>query len=385
MSKMQPLVVIDDYQKAEENMNKPFIGIEKNEIDTPALLIDLDMMDANIAAMADFFDKVDARLRPHVKTHKSPIIAHKQIDYGAMGVTCAKLGEAEVMVNAGIKDVLIANQIVGRTKIARLVNLAKHGFLMVAVDNAENVADLAAAAAAKDVNLWALVEVDIGMERCGVPPGKPALELAQQVVKSDGLRFAGLMGYEGHAVMITDKEERRKVANSSIDMLVKTKELLNKNGINVEIMSGGGTGTYDITGSRWEMREIQAGSYVFMDAKYSTVSGLSEKFGYALTILTTVISRPEPDLIITDAGMKVMTKEFGIPQPINIDGLEQVSLSEEHGKLIAHKDTVLKVGDKIELLPTHGCTTINLHDNYYAVRDGKLEAVWKVEARGRSI
>jgi len=365
-------------------MDNSFIGMMKQEIDTPALLIDLDLMEANILTMADFFSKVNVNLRPHVKTHKSPVIAHKQIDAGAIGLTCAKLGEAEVMVNAGISDILIANQIVGQTKITRLVNLAKHANMMVAVDCPENVEDLSDAAVNKKVELRILVEVDIGMERCGVLPGKPALELAQKVVSADGLQFAGLMGYEGHAVMIVDENERRKVTNNSIDLLVETKELIEKNGIPVKVMSGGGTGTYDISGARPEMTEIQSGSYVFMDAKYNSVKGLKEKFKSALTVLTTVISRPKPDVIITDAGMKVMTKEFGIPQPLNIDGLEQISLSEEHGKLIANQDIALKVGDKFEILPTHGCTTINLHDNYYAVRDGKLEAVWKVEARGKS-
>ena len=367
--------------KAKEDI---FIGINKEEIDTPALLIDLDVMEDNIAKMARFFKGVSAELRPHVKTHKTPIISHKQIQAGAIGVTCAKLGEAEAMVRAGIEDVLIANQIVGTQKIARLVNLAKHTDLMLAVDNPQNVDELSAACIAKGVTLRVLIEVDTGMERCGVDPGEPTLELARRVCDAKGLKFAGLMGYEGHTVMIETKVERQRETEKSVDILVDMKRLLEKNGIPVEIISGGGTGTYDITGSYPEMTEIQAGSYVLMDAQYTTIEGIGETFGCALTLLTTVISRPKPDRIITDAGMKVLTREFDLPQPQNIDGLELVSLSEEHGKLVADESVSLKIGDKFEILPTHGCTTINLHDNFYGIRDGKLECIWKIEARGKS-
>jgi len=364
--------------------NEIFIGINKDEIDTPALLIDLDIMEANIAKMAEFFKYVSAELRPHVKTHKTPIIAHKQIQAGAIGVTCAKLGEAEAMIHAGIEDVLIANQIVGTQKIARLVNLAKHTNLMLAVDNPQNVDELSAVCEAKGATLRALVEVNTGMGRCGVEPGEPTLELARKVCNAKAVKFAGLMGYEGHTVITKKKAERERETKKSVDILVDMKKLLEGNGIPVDIVSGGGTGTYDITGSYPEMTEIQAGSYVLMDTEYAKVEGVGNTFGCALTVLTTVISRPKPDRIITDAGMKVLTGEFGLPQPKNIDGLELVSLSEEHGGLVADENVSLKVGDKFEILPTHGCTTINLHDNFYGIRDGKLECIWKIEARGKS-
>ncbi|HIE30332.1 TPA: DSD1 family PLP-dependent enzyme [Candidatus Poribacteria bacterium] len=361
-----------------------FIGVDINEIDTPALLLDLDILEANIAKMADFFKGVKAELRPHVKTHKTPIISHKQIEAGAIGMTCAKLSEAEVMVYSGIRDILIANQIVGRQKIARLVNLAKHADMMVAVDNPQNVDDLSAAAMTKGVILRILIEVDTGLNRCGVETGEAVLNLAQQISQADGLSFAGLMGYEGHCVMIQNRAERERETLKSVQILVDMKHLLEENGFPVEIMSGGGTGTYDITGSHTEMTEIQAGSYATMDTQYRSIEGIGDTFDCALSILTTVISCPQPDRIVTDAGMKVMTQEFEPPQPKNIIGLELVSLSEEHGKFKADASVNLKVGDKFGILPTHGCTTINLHDKFYCVRNGKLECVWEISARGKS-
>jgi len=365
-------------------MQTPFIGMDKNDIDTPALLIDLDVMEANIAAMADYFNSVNADLRPHLKTHKSVTIAHKQIEAGAIGITCAKLGEAEVLVNAGIKDILIANQIVGQLKIARLVNLAKHADMMTAVDNPENAKEISAAAQAKGVTIRVIIEVDVGMGRCGVRSKEEALELARQIKELHSLKFMGLMGFEGGVVEMADRAGRTRRAVACIDVLAETKKFLEENGISVEIMSGGGSGTYDITGVRPEMTEIQAGTYVFMDGKYSAVEGMQKRFKCALTVLVTVISRPDSKTLCTDGGRKSISKDFGIPQPFNIDGLEQKGLSEEHGNCVVHKELDLKIGDKIEILPSHACTTVNLHDKYYAVRKGKLEGIWDVSARGRS-
>ena len=361
-----------------------FIGIPKEEIDTPALLIDLDIMEANIQKMADFFKTVNADLRPHTKTHKTPIIAHKQIEAGAIGVTCAKLGEAEAMIHSGIRDVLIANQIVGTQKITRLIDLAEHSELMVAVDDAYNVDQLSAAAEAKGITLRILIEVNTGMDRCGVEPGKPTLDLANRVMRSKGLKFEGLMGYEGHTVANPSLVERKIATAKSVDLLIDTKRFLEEGGVPVKIMSGGGTGTYAITGAYSEMTEIQTGSYVFMDGTYRNVEGVGDQFGCSLTLLATVVSRPEPTRVIVDAGMKMLTKEFGIPQPIGIEGLEMVGLSEEHGKITAEASVDLKPGDKIEILPTHCCTTVNLHDRYYGIREGVVESVWEIAARGKS-
>lgn len=362
-----------------------YIGRHKTELDTPALLIDLDIMETNIQKMANFFSNINTELRPHVKTHKTPIIAHKQIAAGAIGVTCAKLGEAEAIVHSGIRDVLIANQIVGAHKIARLVNLAKHSDIMIAVDNIDNVQAISEAATTKGVTIRVLVEVNIGMDRCGVEPGLETLSLVQLVKNSPNLKFEGLMGYEGHTVAKPNRTEREDATTSAMQSLLDTQQLLEKNGINVSIMSGGGTGTYDITGSIPEMTEVQAGSYVFMDATYRNVEGVGEKFDCALTVLATVVSRPEKHRIIVDAGLKVLTKEFGIPQPVGLQGIEMTGLSEEHGKiLVSNEDISLKPTDKLEILPTHCCTNVNLHDRYYGIRNGIVETVWRISARGRS-
>ncbi len=367
------------------NGSEPFIGMHKMELDTPALLIDLDKMEANIQTMAAYFSTVNTMLRPHVKTHKTPIIAHKQIAAGALGVTCAKLGEAEAVVHAGIRDVLIANQIVGAQKIARLINLAKHSEIMVAVDNAQNVQAISEAASAKGTNIRMLVEVNIGMDRCGVETGETTLELANLIYKSSNVEFAGLMGYEGHTVAKPDKAERDTAAREAMQRLVDAKRYLEKHGVAVPIMSGGGTGTFNITGSIPEMTEIQAGSYVFMDSTYRNVEGIGEHFECALSVLATVVSRPALNRIIVDTGLKVLTKEFGTPQPLDVTGLEMTGLSEEHGKMqISDVDIRLNPGDKLEILPTHCCTTVNLHDRYYGIRNDIVESVWEIAARGKS-
>lgn len=360
------------------------IGMHKLELDTPALLIELDKLESNIERMANYFKTVNAELRPHLKTHKTPMLAHKQIAAGAIGITCAKLGEAEAVIHAGIRDVLVANQIIGRQKIARLVNLAKQSEIMVAVDNAQNVTDISDAAAAKGVTVRILVEVNTGMNRCGVEPGQPALDLARHVLRSPHLKFEGLMGYEGHTVAKPNYAEREAAAGQSVQLLVETKHYLEKHGVAVSIMSGGGTGTFSITGSVPEMTEVQAGSYVFMDATYRNVEGVGEHFACALTVLATVVSRPTPERIIVDTGLKVLAKEFGIPQPVGIEGVEMTGLSEEHGKMNANASVSLTPGDKLEILPTHCCTTVNLHDRYYGIRDGIVESVWDIAARGKA-
>ncbi|MHB1417124.1 MAG: alanine racemase, partial [Chloroflexota bacterium] len=225
---------------------EPVIGCPKEDIDTPALLIDLPTMERNIERMAAFFADKRAKLRPHAKTHKCPIIAQKQLAAGnIVGITCAKLGEAEVLVEGGIRDILIANQIVGPQKIARLMGLARHADVMVAVDDPVNVEALSAAATAAGVQLRVLVEVNIGMNRCGVEPGQPALALARKVAESKGLRFMGLQGYEGHLVMRPDFAERRDMALADTKKLVDTRRLIEGAGLAVEIVSGGGTGTYN--------------------------------------------------------------------------------------------------------------------------------------------
>lgn len=358
-----------------------FIGKSQEELDTPVLCIDLPLMEANVAKMADFFADRPARLRPHTKTHKSPLLAQKQIAAGAIGVTCAKLGEAEQMALAGIQDILIANQIVGPTKIARLVNLARYTEVMVAVDDAENVAELDAAARAKNVSLRVLVEVDAGMGRCGVAPGEPALTLARQIEDAPGLRFEGIMGYEGHTVMIPDYAERKQQAETAMKKLVGTRDVIEAAGLPVKIVSGGGTGTYDITGAYPGVTEVQAGSYITMDTQYRDTVGID--FACALHVVAQVISTPRAGAAVIDAGLKTLTRDFGLPVVAEPEGWQLVSLSEEHGALRQEGGPDLQPGDRVKIWPNHGCTTINLHDQYVGVRDGVVEAVWPIAARGK--
>lgn len=362
-------------------MQTSLVGMPLSSLDTPALCLHIETVEANIQRMAEAFRGTPVRLRPHSKTHKSPMLAHMQLAAGAIGITCAKLGEAEVMAAAGIKDILIANQIVGASKIARLVNLAAYTDVMVAVDDAGNAADLSAAAQAKKVRLRVLIEVDIGMNRCGVEPGEPALALARRIRDLPGLRFEGLMGYEGHCVMIPDPEERRLKAEASLKLLVDTASLLRSGGIPVGIVSSGGTGTYFITGRYPGITELQVGSYATMDSQYR--EGVGIDFDYGLTVLSTIISTRGEDHAICDAGLKALTRDFGLPEVLRPSGWEVVSLSEEHGRLRRVGGPSLSIGDKVEIVPNHGCTTINLHDSYHVIRRGVVEAIWPIAARGK--
>ena len=358
------------------------LGGERDQIDTPALLLDRDKLERNIAAMAAFAAGGPAKLRPHSKTHKCVEIARLQLAAGAAGITCAKVGEAEALAEGGIPDILIANQVIGPIKIARLVELARRCTLTVAVDDAGNVAQLAAAAARAGVVIGCYVEVDVGMARCGVPDGAAALALARLVEAAPALVFAGLQTYEGHLQNVVPLAER--VARAEHDMAGAriAKDAVEAGGLAVGEVSGGGTGTHMVTGRLPWMTELQCGSYATMDAQYRAVGGAD--FENALTVLATVISRPRPDRAVIDAGLKGVTPEFGDPTVL-VEGASWLDFSEEHGELaLAGAAQALRVGDKIELVPRHGCTTINLYDQFHVLRDGRLVDVWRVAGRGRS-
>jgi D-serine deaminase-like pyridoxal phosphate-dependent protein len=363
------------------DFRRPRDGTPVEELDTPALLVDLELLEQNIARMAAFFADKPASVRPHSKTHKCPAIALRQLAAGAIGITCAKVSEAEVMAAAGVDDILIANQVTGATKIDRLTDLASHCDLMVAVDDAANVQQLAEACTAKGVTLRVLVEVDIGMGRCGVRPGQPALDLARQVATAQGLRFEGLMGYEGHLVLVDDAVERAGRVRAAFEPMAETLGLLEQDGLPVHIVSGAGTGTFDVTGTLPFVTEVQVGSYVFMDNTYSRVR---TEFEPSLTLLSTIVSRPVPERIVVDAGLKAMTSEFGWPRPLDGEGLAVRYLSEEHGVLDLAADGRFdgKPGDRMRFQPSHCCTTVNLHDRLYVVQNGKLVDVWPIAARG---
>jgi len=353
-----------------------------NRVDTPALLLDHDLLRANIKTMAAFFEPLHARLRPHFKTHKCTRIARMQIEAGAVGMTCAKVSEAEVLVSAGLRDVLIANQIVGSIKIERLMSLvARHIDLKVAVDDEENLRELSRATTARGIELGVLIEVDVGMGRCGVPVGEKLVELCQFVDASPHLVFRGLMGYEGHAVLEPESQKRKTLAEASIEELRRAKELVEEAGLEVEIVSAGGTGTYDVTGQCPDVTEIQAGSYAVMDATYRQIRS---EFRPALTVLSTVVSCPRPGVAVADAGLKSVTAEFGMPLVVSHEGVTVDKLAEEHAILQTSPDVKLAVGERIALLPTHCCTTINLHEEFVLVERTRERGRWRIEARGKA-
>ncbi len=371
--------VIEEGVKAIKSLNSSE-GLALERIDTPALVLDAALLEGNIRKMAEFASEQGISLRPHAKTHKCPIIAHKQVEAGAIGVTCAKVSEAEIMGYAGIKEILIANQLVTREKIERLVSLGRHCRVMVAVESLMNAEAISQIATSHGEKISVIIECNIGMDRCGTNSPEETLRLAAGISKLPGLTLKGLMGYEGHTVFLMPREERLTHSSRAIEALIDHKAAMHRGGFSTEVVSAAGTGTYDMTGRNKEITDIQVGSYATMDMRYKSV-GID--FDLALSVLCTVISRPDKNTAIIDVGMKGVTKEFGLPVVKGVDGATVFSLSEEHGKLqLSGESLDLKVGDKLELLPSHGCTTINLYDNYHVHRYGLLEAIWPVAARG---
>lgn len=358
------------------------IGARKWDIETPALLIDLDLMDKNIAKMSEYFGARRQKLRAHSKTHKSPIIAHKQISCGSLGVCVQKLGEAEVMVNGGVDDVLITNEVVDPRKMRRLVALNNYADVKVAVDNAVTASTLSDVAKAQGKKQPVVVEVDVRNKRCGTPPGKPTVDLVERISGLSGLDFRGVMGYEGPFLDVTDFSTRKEGASKLVHLLTDTVEMIERRGIQVEIVSAGSTGTYNITGDCDGITEVEAGSYVFMDSTYRRLQGLG--FECALTVLGTVVSRPLPERVIVDVGWKAVTSELGIPEVKDMEEVKLHHLSEEHGLISVDGGNSLQVGDKLEIVPSHCCTTVNLYDTYYGMRKEQVETEWPVAARGSS-
>lgn len=357
-------------------------GTPKSMLDTPVFLIDLDTMETNIAKMADYFASRPCNLRPHMKHHKTPEIAQLQLSAGAIGVCCQKLGEAEVMVAAGITDILVTYEIVGSTKIHRLMNLNKNADVKVTVDDASNVSDLSDAAVKHGVTLGVLVDVNVGQNRCGVPPGGKAVDLAKIVSKSPGLNLRGVNGYEGHLQAIVNRDERAEKASEAMAWLMETATAIQKSGIEVDIVSAGGTGTYNTTGNYPGVNEIQAGSYVFMDASYLKITNDFETSG---TVLATVISKPTSERAILDSGMKAISTDQWPPLVLGMPGIQICGVSDEHLtiRLTDSDSRQVRPGDKIELIPGHNDTTVNLHSHLFGVRNETLETVWEVGARGR--
>ncbi len=358
------------------------IGQSKSALDTPALLVDLDIMDANIARIVATCRASGVAWRPHSKVHKTPEIAKIEIAAGAIGITCAKLGEAEVMAAAGIRDILIANQIVGPIKVARLVELASRADPIVCVDSVLNLAELDAAFQRANKRLRVAIEVNIGMNRAGVEPGAPVVTLAREIANRPGLRLVGLTGWESQATTIADPAEKERVVRDAVAMLVAGARACREAGHAVEIVSCGGTGTFPYCAQQPGVTEVQVGGAIFSDMHYLTHYHVD--FSPALTLLTTVSSRPSPTRIVVDAGKKAMSGDAAMPAPSGLLPVAGLKLSAEHTKIdLAHPSDVPKVGDRIEFVVGYSDTTVHLHEEIVGVRGGRVECVWRVAARGK--
>lgn len=355
--------------------------MNKFDLDTPALLVDLDVMEANIAHVADACRAQGVAWRPHVKSHKTIEIARKQIAAGAIGVTCAKLGEAEVLSAAGIHDILIANQIVGPIKVKRLMALPREADVIVSVDSEANVVELAEAAKAAGRKQRVVIEVNTGMNRAGVEPGAPAVALADIIARHPSLRLVGVMGWEAHVTAIQDPTIKAEAVAEAIALLTDSAQACREAGHDMSIVSCGGTGTLQYCVSQPGVTEVQVGGAIFNDEHYRTHYGLD--LPCALTVLATVISRPNPMRVILDAGRKAMSNDMALPRPLGLD-VASVKLSAEHAQIeLSAASEIPHIGDKIELVIGYSDTTIHLHEEIVALRGGAVVAVWKVAGRGK--
>lgn len=363
------------------------IGAPLAEVDTPALLIDLDAFEHNLKTLQQKIAGKTVQLRPHSKTHKSPIIALKQIRLGAVGVCCQKVGEAEALVEGGVTDVLIANEVVGAAKLRRLAALARSAKIAVCVDDPGNIADLEDAAAEFDSQVTVLVEIDVGNRRCGVAPGRAARDLAQVVNASKHLRFDGLQAYHGSAQHLRGFDERRNAIEQATQAARESKQLIEAAGIACPRITGAGTGTFGFEAASGLYTELQCGSYIFMDADYNRnldSTGQAEpEFRQSLYVWATVMSRPTADRAIVDAGLKAYSVDSGMPVVPDFPNAVLARASDEHGRLdIKGKVEGLDLGEKIRLIPGHCDPTVNLYDWYVGIRRQRVESIWPVAARG---
>ncbi len=361
-------------------VDRSLVGSAIEDLDTPALLLDGPASQHNLQRIAAFFQGRHCQLRPHFKNHKCTELALRQKEAGSLvGFTCAKLGEAEVLAQRGFEDILIANQVVGARKLARLAELAGKVRLTVAVDDFEQAQDISETASAAGVTVGVLVEVDIGMGRCGAVPGGPAMQLAEKLVKLPGLQFRGIQAYEGHAVYINDAAHRTEVVRESMAKAVETRRILESRDIPVELLSGGSSSTYAITGRIEGVDEIQAGTYATMDWRYAE---MVPEFQVALSVLARVISK-RPGVAVLDVGIKGAGAEFGTPKIHGYPDAEVPSfLSEEHC-IVQRAPDGWRVGDAVQLIPSHACSTCNLHRTMFVHEGGRVVDAWPIEGSGR--
>ena len=359
------------------------IGTPEEELDTPALVVNLGKLDRNIETMAAFFRDQKAKLRPRIGAHGSPAIAHMQLAAGGTvgGVTATTLGQAEVFAANGLVDVFISNIVVSPTKIQRLCALARRIKITVAVDSAKNVRDLSEAATSSGVTLYAVVDVNTRLGQTGVEPGNPAVELAKAISDADGLDFAGLSTYEG-TILAGSDEALATESRKWVQQVLDTRQDVEKAGIDVDVVSVGGTYNYEIVGDMDGVTEVPAGSYALMDEKYRPHR---KQFVNAARVMACVTSMPEAGNVVTDAGRKAVSTDTGNPHVDYPPGAEVRGLSAEHGGLNFDPavDHGLRLGHRVWFIPRDIAGSVNVHDYMFAIRDGRLEAVWDLPARGR--
>jgi D-serine deaminase-like pyridoxal phosphate-dependent protein len=358
------------------------VGEPRDAPATPALLLDLPRVRRNIAEMERRMAKLPAALRPHAKIHKNPELGRMQLQAGAIGLTTATVWEASAMVDAGLSDVLIANQVVGPLKAAELARLAGSARVIVAVESAANAEQLASAAVAAGSEIGVLVEVDVGLHRSGVRGAGAAVELGARVDRSPGLRLEGLLGYEGHCMLEPDRALRVTKARAANAELLDAAGAFDRSGLPTGIVAAGGLGTWDITGANPAITEIHAGSYIFMDAFHRA---LVPGFELALTVLSSVVSRAG-DLAVIDCGRKSIGIDRAVPEVVTGEGRVRFEhgehfIHEEHTALELPEGSALAVGDRVELVPGYAPTTVNLYDMYYVVDDDGIVDVWPILGR----
>ncbi|HXC27256.1 MAG TPA: DSD1 family PLP-dependent enzyme [Stellaceae bacterium] len=363
------------------------IGMTLDEVDTPALVIDLDAFERNLKRLVERIAGSGVRLRPHAKTHKCAVIALKQMELGAVGVCCQKVSEAEALVYGGVKDVLVTNEIVGKTKLRRLMGLAGMARIATCADDPAQITALDEAAGEAGITLPVHVEVNMGGNRCGVEPGEPALALARQIMDARHLSFAGLQAYHGSAQHLRTWDERQKAIAGAVDKATVTRDLLARHGIPCANITGAGTGTFEFETGSGVYTELQCGSYIFMDADYGRNldrdGGVTRAFESSLFVWATVMSRPTEDRAIVDAGLKALGFDSGPPSVWDEPAATYDRASDEHGRLLVSGATNrLRLGDKVKLVPGHCDPTVNLYDWYVGVRGDRVEAIWPIVARG---
>ncbi len=357
-----------------------------SRVDTPSLVLDLTVFEANLRAMQGWADRHDVALRPHAKAHKCPEISRRQLALGARGICCQKVSEALPFVAAGIKDIHISNEVVGPAKLQLLAQLARVAKISVCVDNATNLKDISRVLSAADAHVDVLVEIDVGQGRCGVSDEETALMLARLARDLPGVDFVGLQAYHGSVQHFRTRAERATVCHQAARIAADYAQLLRESGIACDIITGGGTGSAEFDAASGVYTELQAGSYAFMDGDYGANEWSGPlKFEHSLFLLSTVMSTPTPARVVLDVGLKSTTVECGLPRIVDHEGLTYVAANDEHGVVrVTPGAAAPELGQTLRLIPSHVDPTFNLHDGLVVYRNDVVEDIWEISARGLS-